>query len=381
MQFQIDKKQFLTALQSVEPTVSKRATLPILSGVRLEAVAGRAALSTTDLESAADLQVRAETSGGHGKAVVSFKELRQAVKAMPEGTVSVGFVHPDRTPQVTISSGGRKVTLDGFDPEDWPKVGDGIDWKCLFAVESSVLADAMGRAVLCASTDEARPVLTGALFAFSPENGSLEIVTTDSYRLGIVNVAVDKHGDAEAWKAIVPARVLRAITKILGKHDGQVRIYQGSAGNNNLIEFAFGAGRYILRCIDGEFPNYTQLVPAEEGGSLQFEPKEMTQAVKDASSIRSEKSTPARLILGDRCVLSVIENGSPKVRQALPSASYSSNGTGPLEVAFNPDFLADGIKFVGADKEVMWVKDACKPALIVGDPDRRYVVMPVRLPS
>jgi hypothetical protein len=130
---------------------------------------------------------------------------------------------------------------------------------------------------------------------------------------------------------------------------------------------------------EGEFPNWKQLVPNPEGGSFEFDPEELGSALRAATSVRSTNGAPVRLTLDRACSLALKDPDLGEMREALTEARFSPNRAGAMEVAFNPDYLADAIRFCGAGRGRMWVRDGLKPALFEG-PDRRYVLMPIQLP-
>lgn len=382
MGFTIHKKQFVKALTSVMPAVSARSTLPILSGVKLSGADTRVALEATDLELVIQLQRPAKGTGESvNLTVVPAKALAKAVKSLTAEEVTVDLVERDGRPVVEVSSGKRRIAIDALPAADWPEVATDIEFQAVCWFEAREFADALRRIVLCASDDEARPVLTGVQFNFRDD--SLELVATDSYRLGVLSVGVEMK-EAPDWAPIVPARALKALAKQLQKEDGRGILYVGKSGSEEnpqrFVEFSFGtADCWLMREIGGEFPNWRQLVPEEAGGQFEFESEEMAEAVKGAAALRSQKSVPVRFSLGDRCVLRMVESQVANVAETLENAAYSPNGVGPMEVAFNPDFLLDAISFVGEEKARMRTTDPMKPALFHGENGGRYVLMPVRL--
>jgi DNA polymerase-3 subunit beta len=385
MTFTVDKKQFIKALQSVMPAVSKRGSLPVLSGVKITGADTRYALEATDLELAISLQAPAKGDGLGDPAVVPAKGLLKAVKSMPEDEVSIEVEANEDRSRVKVTSGARKVAIDGYSPAEWPEVARS-DRKsqavCWFDAEQ--LADALSRIVLCASSDEARPVLTGVQFTFG--NDTLELAATDSYRLGYLKLATEQMGEVPDLAPIVPARVLKALAKQLKKDKGRGIIYVGSQGAERdipLVEFSFGGATcWMTRAIAGEFPNWRQLVPKETGGSFEFDSEELSAAVKGASELRTNKSVPVKVQLDDSCELKMEDAQAASVAESLPAASYSPNGVGPMVIAFNPDFLLDAVSFLAEERGRMRATDPYKPALFQGEADEQgYVLMPVRLPS
>lgn len=385
MKFQIAKKQLLEALKSVQPAVASRSSLPILGGIKLEAADRKITLEATDLELAIRLKAEAETSDGIGRTVVPAKSFIKAVKAIPVSTLTVEIHEEDDRRTVDVACEKRKVTIESFSADDWPDIRGDVEWKPLCRVEAPDLADVLGKVASCASTDESRPVLTGVQFNLKDGGQRAEVVATDSYRLGVASLDAELIGDASGCSTILPARILLALAKEFKRHEGRVVLHLGTAGQSDhqrmLVEFSFGAITWVMRTIEGEFPNWKALLPDDtKGSSFKFDTKELAAAVKGAADLRDQKSIPVRIALGESCTLRMVEGQTEKVTETLESATYSPDGTGPLEIAFAPDFLLSGISFIGNGKGLMRVTDGQKPAVFIGDADDRYVLMPVRLP-
>jgi DNA polymerase III sliding clamp (beta) subunit (PCNA family) len=129
----------------------------------------------------------------------------------------------------------------------------------------------------------------------------------------------------------------------------------------------------------GEFPNWRQVVPEPGGGLLEFDPQELGSALRAASAVHHTKGAQVRLSLDRSCSIAVRDHDLGEMREALTGASFSPNGAGAMEIAFNSDYLADAIRFCGAERGQMWVRDALK-AVLFDSPDRRYALMPIRTP-
>jgi DNA polymerase-3 subunit beta len=276
------------------------------------------------------------------------------------------------------------VTLRGWAIEDWPSIPQvpGID--LIASIVASAAADAFERAALCASDDDARPVLTCVALFFQEDPPCLEVVATDSYRLGVARVPLASPARAAESPLLVPARAIRLLAKKLKGVGGavEVRALEGSgedASRASLVAFALPDAEWTVRIVEGEFPNWRQVVPEPEGGLLEFDPQELGSALRAAASVRFTKGAPIRLSLDGTCSVAVKEDDLGEMREALIGARFSSNGAGAMEVAFNPDYLADAIRFCGAERGRMWVRDPLK-AVLFDSPDRRYALMPIRIP-
>lgn len=385
MKFQIEKKELLEALKSVQPAMANRSSLPILGGIKLEVGEGRLSLEATDLELIIRLQIEADIPDGQSRAVVPGRNFIKAVKAMADSTVAIEIHSENDRKTVDISCEKRKIAIESFSTDDWPDVTGDVEWKPVCRVEASDLGDVFGKVAMCASTDESRPILTGVQFNLVSGEQRAEVVATDSYRLGVANLDVELIGEAQDLSPILPARVMKAIAKELKRHERRAVLHLGTAGQDDhprmLVEFSFGAVSWAMRTIEGEFPNWKAIVPDDSKGSIfEYDSKELATAVKGAAEIRSQKSIPVRIALDDSCTLRMVDGGTERITETLQNATYSPNGVGELEIAFNPDLLLTGISFIGNGKGVMRITEAQKAVLFIGDDDSRYVLMPVRLP-
>jgi DNA polymerase-3 subunit beta len=225
--------------------------------------------------------------------------------------------------------------------------------------------------VRAASTDEARPVLTGVLWAV--DGGTLRLVATDSYRLAVRELVV-KEGPAEG-SAIVPGRALGEFGRHLaGIGDGEAEVRLGESQ----VEFLVGRIRLVTRLIEGEFPNYRQLLPEGYKYRLSVARDALLEAVERVGLV-AQANTPLRLHLEDEIKVTAIESGVAEGWEAVADANYTGE---PMVAAFNPRFLADGLEALDTERAVLEFSDPPKPALVKGEgrDDYVYLVMPVRLP-
>jgi DNA polymerase-3 subunit beta len=280
-----------------------------------------------------------------------------------------------------VRAGTRTVTLQGWPTEDWPAVPRVAAIDPIASIDASAAADAFERVALCASVDESRPVLTCVALFLQQDPPALEVVATDSYRLGVAKILLEAGFRVSDGPLLIPARAIRVLAKQLkGADDAvEVRALEASGGDASPIAFSVPDAEWTVRTVEGEFPNWKQVVPTPEGGSFEFDPEELGSALRAATSVRSATGAPVRLTLDRTCSLTLKDPDLGEMREALAEARFSPNGTGAMEVAFNPDYLADAIRFCGAERGRMWVRDGLKPALFEG-PDCRYVLMPIRMP-
>jgi DNA polymerase III subunit beta len=385
MKLMVTVKPFTAELKSVLPAIATRSGLPILSGIRLEASDGDVSIEATDLELTARRVIHgAVTVDGAGSIVVPAKALVKAVAAMGDPEIVLESHLSDGQAGLDVRAGTRTVSLQGLPSDDWPAVPQMAAIDPIASIEASAVVDAFERVALCTSDDEARPVLTCVALFFRDDPAALEVVATDSYRLGVARLPLEAGFRVSDGPLLVPARGIRFLARQLKRAEGavQVRVLEASAGEpSRASRIAFGVpdAEWTVRTVEGEFPSWKQLVPNPEGGSFEFDPEELGSALRAATSVRSTKGAPVRLTLDRPCSLALKDPDVGEMREALTGAKFSPNGAGGMEVAFNPEYLVDAVRFCGAERGRMWVRDGLKPALFEG-PERRYVLMPIRLP-
>jgi DNA polymerase-3 subunit beta len=380
MRFTVSKKHLISALKAVTPAVPTRPGLPALACVRIDASGNLLSLKATDLELAIEEFVATEQAVERpGAALVPAKMLAKALQAMGADEVTLEATSDPDRPRLKVSAGARTIALDAYAEGEWPAFPSHERSARVADVEASALRDALERAAVCASTDEARPILTAVALFIEKGSPMLQVVATDSYRLGVVEVPLAGEPDAPERPMLVPASVAKALARRLKGERGRVTILRDEdpGGRDQRAVFSFARTDWWVRTIEGEFPNWHQVMPEAEGGRLDADAKELESALKAASTVRGGDSAPVQLSLDATCTLRLDEPDVGRLTEELDGARFSPDGVGPLDVAYNPEYLLDGVRFVGTERIRMWVRDGLKPALIEAR-GRRYAVMPVR---
>ncbi|HJS25990.1 MAG TPA: DNA polymerase III subunit beta [Actinomycetota bacterium] len=364
MKFRCDRDALSEALQTVQRAVSARPGIPALTGVLLEAAAeGSLTLTTTDLEVSArlttDVQVTEE-----GSALVPARLLADTVKSLSDAPVEF---ETDQS-QARIRCAAYEGSLRLLPVEDFPALQPPSGTRIV--AEAPRFAEAVGQVARAASRDEARPVLTGVLLEVSREGVTL--VATDSYRLAVRDLVATAAGEA---KAIVPERALseagRAAQAI---EKGEVEVFV----DDSQVSFQTGALTLTSRLIEGEFPNYRQLLPEKYESRLTVSRQQLIDAVRRVGLLARENS-PVRLEFNALGVK--LSSSSPDVGQAVEAVEARYEGE-DVTAAFNPGYLADGLAVATGESVRLEVRDGLKPGVVRGESDEfTYLVMPVRLPT
>ncbi|HET7855146.1 MAG TPA: DNA polymerase III subunit beta [Gaiellaceae bacterium] len=357
------KDELVTALGAVSRAVSARSTVQVLSGILIRAADGHVELAATDMELSLRLPLEAEVEGG-GSVVVPGRLLVDLARLLPEGDVTLEQKPEEAVFEVT---GGSSVSrLHTYSAEDFPKLPD-VQVADTFAVDRAAFEQTVARVSRAASRDESRPVLTGVLVRF--EGRRLVMAATDSYRLSVKETELE--ADAPELEAIVPARALVELSRVATDAD-ELRI----GVHENHVLFSAGDVWLTSRRIDGQFPNYKQLIPETFEHEVALPRDEFLDVVRRAS-VMAQRNSPLRLRFGSgEVTVSAQTQDVGEARETLPVAFSGEE----LEIGFNPEFLRDGVESVESDEVKLKLISPLRPGLIRADEeDFSYLIMPIRL--
>ena len=357
------RDELARALGVVSRGVSTRTTVQILAGILLHAAGGKLELAATDMELSLRTSLDAQVEG-EGSVVVPGRLLLELARLLPDAEVAIEHKLEEAT--VEIRSGSASYRLHTYNAEDFPRLPDAATAE-RHEVDRETLLETVSRVSRSASRDESRPVLTGVLMRF--EAGKLVMAATDSYRLSVKETAIE--GTVPELEAIVPARALQELARIAQAGE---RIELGV--HENQVIFATGDALLTTRRIDGQFPNYKQLVPE----SFEHEPalprEELLDVVRRVS-VMAQRNSPLRLRFADgELTVSAQTQDVGEARESLP-VQFSGE---PLEIGFNAEFLRDGIESVAGEQLRLKLISPLRPAVLQGEDDAfLYLIMPIRL--
>ncbi|MDX6465374.1 MAG: polymerase subunit beta [Gaiellaceae bacterium] len=359
------KDALVQALGVVSRAVSTRTSVQILSGILLEPHESGLRVAATDMELSLRATLPAQLEGD-GAIVLPGKTLADIARLLPSDEVLIE--HKPAESVVHITSGTASYTLNTYNPEDFPRLPE-LDAVTTFAVDREPLLETILRVARAASRDESRPVLTGILVQFT--GGTLVMAATDSYRLAVKQTALE--GTVPELEAIVPARALQELARIASSGDEvEVGVHE------NQVIFATSGVWLTTRRIDGQFPNYKQLLPEAFEYELTVPRIELLEVVKRAS-VMIQRSTPLQIRFAEG-ELTVIAR-THEVGESQESMPVAFTGD-TLEMGFNADFLRDGLESLEGDDVRVKLISPLRPAVIQGDGDDfTYLVMPIRLPG
>ncbi|MCA1692618.1 MAG: DNA polymerase III subunit beta [Actinobacteria bacterium] len=363
MRFRAEREALLDAIGTAARAAATRGgALPALSGIRMEVADNRLHLAGSDLD--LTVQVEIEVVGHEpGVCVVPARLATDIVRALEAGAVMVSA----EGSEASISSGRSQFAVRLLPAEEFlrlPQVTGEV-----VTLDAAALVGALHQVVPAASKDDARPILTGVLF--EAEAGGLRLVSTDSYRLALRDLPGTSFL-GEGQHVLVPSRALGELARVLGSAE-QVELRLGA----DEASFAVGGVRLTTRLLEGDFPNYRQLIPQHYPNRLSITKAPLLDAVRRVKLLARD-AAPIRMALRSESVeLTAITQDVGQAREDV-EAKYEG---ADMVVAFNPEFLIDGVEACPGDEVVLETLDALKPATVrpTEGTDFVYLLMPVRV--
>jgi DNA polymerase-3 subunit beta len=368
MKLSLSTAELLSQLQTVTRVASTRSAVQALSGVMISAPEGSGPeLLATDMEIGLRVPLHTEAVQT-GSAVLPARLLLDVARSLPAPEVTLESRSAEQ--DVELISGSATFHLRTLRAEDFPTLpAPSPDTR--IALPAEAFMQTVSRVARSASRDETRPVLTGILMSAAGQE--LRMVATDSYRLSVKETSLESplQGSLEAN---VPARALQELVRIAQQTEAESLAV--SVGQNQVV---FELGDVVLssRLIDGQFPNYRQLLPESVDHELRLSSAELTEVVRRISLL-AQKNAPLRLSFAEGTL--TVSAQTPDVGEASEAIPVPFHGD-PFEIGFNPEFLRDGLESVESEELVLKLISPLRPGLIEspGSGDFVYLIMPIRL--
>ena len=368
MNLTITKEQLINGLQAVQNVVSNRTTLPILSNVLLRADGNRLELTATDLDVTVCSSVEAQVKQA-GATTVPVKRLFGIVRELgnPEIDLEVDEKH-----MCSIRSGPSFYKINGLAAEEFPPLPKFKEDKKVMLTQETV-RNMLKKTSFAVSTDETRYVLNGIFFSL--KDHKLTMVATDGRRLALVDEEVDV--DEKSYgEFIVPAKAVNELNRLM-QDKGNVEIkyaenqaafaLQDDKGVNVLV---------ITKLIEGNYPNYRQVIPGEAKERITLGREEFLHALRRAEIMTSEKANSVKMSFGQNQL--AITANSPDVGEAREAIAINYKGK-EMAVAFNPRYLIDPLNALPNEEVFFELIDELSPGVLKINGPFLYVVMPMRL--
>src|SRR6266511_422023 len=357
------RDELVAKLGIVSRAVSTRSAVQILAGVLLRAQEGELQLAATDMELSLRTALEANVED-EGAVVVQGRTLVDIARLLPADEVQIAHRPEEGIVQVTCGAYSSRLHI--YAVEDFPRLPE-VDAAATFSVDADTLLDTVAQVLRSASRDESRPVLTGILVRFEPEK--LVMAATDSYRLSVKETPLE--GSTQELEAIIPARALTELGRVAG---GVGELELGV--HENQVVFRAGDVTLTTRRIDGQFPNYRQLLPEAFEQTVVLPRAELLDVVRRVS-VMAQRNSPVRMRFseGELRVSSQTQDVG-EATETLP-VGWTADA---MEIGFNPEFLREGIESVPSDELELNLISPLRPAVIKGETDDfKYLIMPIRL--
>lgn len=368
MKLTIAKEQIINGLQAVQNIVSTRTTLPILSNVLLQAAENRLDLTATDLDVTISCSVEANVSRA-GAATVPVKKLFGIVRelAAPEIEMEVDDKHA-----CSLTAGASYYKINGLAAEEFPPMPQFAE-KSKIMVGQDKLKAMLRKTAFAISMDETRFVLNGIFFSFKDDK--MTMVATDGRRLALADEDVELGPESQA-EFIVPTKAINELGRLV-QAKGAVEI----RATENQVAFSLkaenGSGVLIIsKLVEGNYPNYRQVIPGETKERIALGREELLHALRRAEIMTSEKSNSVKLSFGKNNL--AITANTPEVGEGRESIAINYKGR-EMAIAFNPAYLMDPLKALDEDEVYIELIDELSPGVVKVNGPFLYVLMPMRM--
>ena len=377
MKIQVERDVLAEAVAWTARALPARPAVPVLAGIRLQA-AGDLTLSSFDYDVSAQATVPVAVEE-EGDLLVSGRLLAEITRSLPARPVEIS----SDGARATLTCGSATFTLLTMPSEDYPSLP--AMPPAAGSIGSDAFASAVGQSATAAGRDDTLPALTGVRIEIDGE--TLTLVSTDRYRLAVRELRWTPARPDLSAAVLVPARALAETARALTA-GAEVSIAlalpgEEGAGGEGMIGFEGAGRRTTTRLLGGDFPRYQSLLPSQVNSVAELSAGPFAEAVKRVALV-AERNTAVRLSFSPGQL--VLEAGTGDEAQAVEVIEASFEGD-DIQIAFNPQYLLDGLTALDSDVARIAFTESGKPALITGkpapdeQPDYRYLLMPIRLGS
>ncbi|MDA8226608.1 MAG: DNA polymerase III subunit beta [Desulfitobacterium hafniense] len=360
------KDILLSGVNTVQKAVSSKNTLPILQGISIKGENNYLSFEATDLEIGIRCILPAQVVE-EGTVVLPARLFSEIVRKLPDTTILL----EQKSNVLNISYFESNISLKGYDPEEFPLLPDLYD-PVSFNLPTFLFKNMVKQTIFSCSTEENRPVFTGVLLQI--EEGVIKLVATDTHRLAYRTAKMDNNSEIK-FSGIIPSKTLAEIYRLLKEEDELLEIQY----SNSQIVFKFGAVYLISRLIDGQFPNYKQVIPQSCETKVHLPLRNFTEVVERASLLARDGSNNANIIRFN------LENSVLRIDQTSELGRISEQmhvemSGKAVSISFNSKYLLDVLKVLENEEIIFELSGSFSPGIIkpLNDPNYIYLVLPVR---
>lgn len=358
------KQNLSYGVQVVQKAVSSKNPLPILSGILLQTEGDKLKLSATDLDLGIQCIIPVQTVE-EGAIVLPARYLGEIVRRLPDVPIQIEI--EEGSYSAMIKYGQSELNINGFPADEFPvlpTISDEIN----FAISEEIFKEMVRQVIFAIYTNENRPVYTGVLMELSATN--LTLVATDTHRLALRKLSLpESKGDRAI---IIPGKTLNELSRIIGAPDRQVQV----SVTENQILFTMEDTILISRLIDGQFPNYLQVIPQGYKSRLRFRGKDLLEATERASLLAKAGAQVVKLSIEDNLLIITANTEVGRIYEEVPVYLEGES----MQVAFNAAYLIEILKAVNSEEIYFELSGPLAPGIIrpVDKDDYLALILPVR---
>ena len=374
MKFTVNRNLFLDNLNNVMHAISSRATIPILSGIKLNLSEDELLLTGSDTDISIEIKIPVSedlTVGSTGSIVLPARFFSEIIRRLPGKEFSLEVKESFQT---QIISENSEFTINGLDANNYPRLPE-IPDESSFVISGKTFREIINETQFAVATQESRLVLTGVHFTFSPDK--IHAVATDSHRLSSRALALE-NGPQSKTDLIIPGKSLLELARIIGETNPEIKVCPGE----NQVLFEIGNILFYSRLLEGSYPDTERLIPTDSTTTVEFDLMELSSALDRASLLtHAGRNNVVDLTLDVDKQIAKLSGESAEIGNVEEDVGFKKLTGKNLKISFNPDYLRDALKASVTDSVVMSFTQPLRPFTVnpdKSDIDFVQLITPVR---
>lgn len=366
MKVHCSKDALLTGVNTVQKAVSNKNTLPVLQSISIKAEGQKLIFTATDLEIGIRCEVPAETES-EGTVVLPAKLFTEIVRKLPDTTISLS----SQDESIHLIYYNSEILLKGYDPDEFPLLPDLMD-PTVFSLPTSLFRSMIRETIFACASEENRPVFSGLLLEIDHQN--LRLIASDTHRLAYRAEEVSNPEEIK-FSGIIPAKTMSEIYRLLKEDEETLAIHF----TDTQVSFHFGSVHLISRLIEGQFPNYKQVIPQTCETKVYLSVRDFMEAVERASLLTRDSSVGASIIRLAIKEDTIHLDHTTELGRIAEQIFIKKEGQ-DLNISFNSKFILDVLRVLDAEEILFELSGPQSPAVIRNIKDRNYIclLLPVR---
>ena len=374
MKFTVNRNLFLDNLNNVMHAISSRATIPILSGIKINLTEDELLLTGSDTDISIEIKIPVSedlTVASTGSIVLPARFFSEIIRRLPGKEFSLEVKESFQT---QIISENSEFTINGLDANNYPRLPE-IPDESSFVISGKTFREIINETQFAVATQESRLVLTGVHFTFSPDK--IHAVATDSHRLSSRALTLE-NGPQAKTDLIIPGKSLLELARIIGETDPEIKVCPGE----NQVLFEIGNILFYSRLLEGSYPDTERLIPTDSTTTVEFDLMELSSALDRASLLtHAGRNNVVDLTLDTEKQSAKLSGESAEIGNVEEDVSFKKLDGNNLKISFNPDYLRDALKASVTDSVIMDFTQPLRPFTV--NPDRTDIdfvqlITPVR---